>query len=49
MENHDINKEPDCEEDNSELEVVCAEKYQDFGMYNVHENEAAKHRAYQIE
>lgn len=29
---HDISKERDCDKDDDGLEVVCAERYQDFGV-----------------
>ena len=33
---HDINKERDCDVDKNGLEIVCAEKYQDFGIESTH-------------
>ncbi|XP_014477561.1 PREDICTED: uncharacterized protein LOC106745987 [Dinoponera quadriceps] len=33
---HDISKERDCDRDINGLEIVCSEKYQDFGIESVH-------------
>ncbi|XP_032667922.1 CLIP domain-containing serine protease 2-like [Odontomachus brunneus] len=33
---HDISKERDCDRDKNGLEILCAEKYQDFGIESVH-------------
>ena len=32
---HDLSKERDCDTNNKGLEVVCAERYQDFGVESV--------------
>lgn len=33
---HDVSTERDCDKEADDLEVVCAEKYQDFGIESVH-------------
>lgn len=33
---HDISKERDCDRDKNGLEILCAERYQDFGIESIH-------------
>ncbi|XP_054011033.1 transmembrane protease serine 9-like [Hylaeus anthracinus] len=33
---HDLNTERDCDRDETGLEIVCADRYQDFGLESVH-------------